>query len=78
MAADTDDMPVDRSYVFDPAKLEPGVYVMGVVTIHPSLGRDSREIPLPIGPISEPPVACMVFLIWPLVPSRDGRRQSEY
>jgi hypothetical protein len=62
-ATDTDDMPVDRSYVFDPAKLEPGIYRVGIIAIHPSLGRVSKEISLPIGPIPEACLAWIVLLI---------------
>ncbi len=62
-ATDTDGMPVDRSYVFDPATLEPGIYRVGVIAIHPSLGRVGKEFSLPIGPIPEPPLVCIVLLI---------------
>jgi len=62
-ATDSDDMPVDRSYVFDPAKLEPGIYRVGIIAIHPSLGRVSKEFSLPIGPVPELSLACAVLLI---------------
>jgi len=79
-ATDNDDMPVDRSYVFDPAKLEPGIYRVGIIAIHPSLGRVSKEFSLPIGPVPELPLTCAVLLIpaiaMPHIKIRKKRQQA--
>jgi hypothetical protein len=46
---DTDNSPLNSEYVFDPEGLQPGNYTIGVLAIHSSLGRATKEATLRIG-----------------------------
>ena len=58
---DTYNSPNDGEYVFEPEDLEPGNYTIGIMAIHPSLGRATKEITLRITTNPEPVTETFTF-----------------